>query len=219
MKIAIATRSRSELLYHRASSFWPDAAQVPRHRITGMDHWRDAIHYLHALLDIDADVVVNCDEDCFVMDWGVVERVCEAVMGPGLVMAGMPDVLEHCHHRNNAPFVHNPFFNVLRPAPIKAMLAGHPTYANQVLLNVNPPGCRFHEPFNAFFRVLFDHAAGTVPLDGRDHADGMSTWLSHAGVPFALHTWYSRQYEHDAVHRDRIDARFAEAMHLRVHYT
>lgn len=213
-RLAIATRSRSELLYERASSFWPPADRVPRHRITGLHDWRDAVRYLHELLTLDADLVLNIDEDCFVYDWAEVERLVADAWANSWQLVGMPDTLEHCHHRNNCAFVHNPFFNLLRPQQLQALLLHDPGYANRVLLNHNPPECRFHEPFNQFFITLAQQAARFMSLHGQDHPDGISTTLCHTR-PFALHTWYSRQYECDEQHRDRIDARYLEAVDLR----
>lgn len=206
MRIAIATRSRSEELYKLASSFWP--AEIPRHRVTGMNDWKDAVHYLHHIQNIDADLVINCDEDCFVFDWAPVTDLMQ-VMGLYLFgYAGMPDTQGNCHHRNNSPMVHNPFFNIFNPAQVQACLLSTPGYANKVLLNTNPPGCNHPEPFNNFFAALDPHV-NHLEFSGRDHADGISTELCYSETPFALHSWYSREFE--GTHRQRILNLYHEA--------
>lgn len=215
MKIVIATRSINEDLYGMASSFWP--AHIERKRITGMDDWRDALTYLHALLNIDADYVVNCDEDCFVFDWGVVEDIITHMHGYGLVHAGMPDTLAHCAHRNNGDFIHNPFFNVFAPKAAQNALLRTPWYAHAVTVGSNPPGCQHHEVFNNFFAALEEHAR-PLDLTGRDHADGISTELAFQR-PFALHSWYSREYANPGEHRGRIWALYEEARSRKIHLT
>lgn len=207
-RIVIATRSVHEDLYEKASAFWP--AHIERKRITGMDDWRDALTYLHELLRIDADFVVNCDEDCFIYDWGVVEELIADMAASGICYAGMGDTVDNCHHRNNSADVHNPFFNVFAPKKVRDMLLGTPWYANAVLLGSNPPGCSYHEIFNNFFVALLPHPG--VQLLGADHRDGISTELSYGRKDFALHSWWSREWRNDGPHYYRIMALYKEAV-------
>jgi len=206
MRIAIATRSRSDELYELASSFWP--AEIPRHRVTGMNHWMDAAHYLHHILNIDADYVVNCDEDCFVFDWSTVNTVVQMMDVYQYGYVGMPDTNTNCKHRNNAAMVHNPFFTVYNRAMVQHTLLNVPGYATHVLLNTNPPGCAHHEPFNNFYAAL-DPRLNHLELSGRDHPDGISTELCYSETPFALHSWYSREFEGE--HNQRIMNLYHEA--------
>lgn len=213
LRIVITTRSANEDLYAMASSFWP--AHIARRRMTGFDHWRDALHYLHEILNTDADVVVNCDEDCFVHDWGQVEQLIGAMGRLGASYAGMPDTRDHHPGRNNGVFVHNPFFNVFHPRAVQQTLLDTPWYAHAVTVNSNPAGCADAEVFNNFFAALHGQLLG-VDLRGRLHADGTSTVLSmNGGAPFALHAWYSRAYTTDAATRKRIHALYAEALSLK----
>ncbi len=218
-KIVIATRSINAQLYEMASSFWPE--EIPRERITGMDDWRDALTYLHKLLNIDADYVVNCDEDCFVFDWKEVERIITVMEREGYISAGMPDTLENCKHRNNSADVYNPFFNVFRPSKMKDVIIGTPWYANAVLIDHNPASCKFPEVFNNFFVALWWKST-RLDLVGQDHEDGISTILGigkdatnvlHG--PFALHSWYSREYMNEGPHHERINALYHEACRRR----
>jgi len=209
MNIVIATRSYNPLLYERASSFWP--AHIPRRRMTGFDHWRDALSYLHEVLNIDADVVVNCDEDCFILDWTAVEDLIAAMVNGNHCYAGMPDTPLNHPGRNNGWFVHNPFFNVFFPHHVQRALLETPWYAHAVAVNSNPEGCAHHEVFNNFFHALYQRTSG-LALQGRLHADGFSTELSMPGHrPFALHSWYGRAYDTDPLQCARINALYESA--------
>jgi hypothetical protein len=44
-------------------------------KIQGFDDWVGAVKYLEHILDLDAQIVVNIDLDCFIFDWGVVEEL------------------------------------------------------------------------------------------------------------------------------------------------
>lgn len=210
LKIVIATRSANEELYQRASAFWP--AHIERRRLTGYDHWRDALHYLHDILSLDADVVVNCDEDCFVFDWAQVEQTISVMRVLGATYAGMPDTPDNHPGRNNGAFVHNPFFNIIFKRPVQRTLLDTPWYAHAVTINSNPAGCAHHEVFNNFFAALHENLR-SLALPGTLHPDGMSTELrTRHGRPFALHAWYSRAYTTEPEQHARINALHAEAM-------
>ncbi len=206
MKVIIATRSRNAELYAKASAFWP--AEIQRERITGMDTYQDALNYLHRILQLDADLVVNIDEDCFVFDWSVVDEMLKGVWNDHFSVAGMPDTKENCHHRSNSDRVLNPFFNVFHRRQCVHALENTSWYANAVVIGSNPSGCYPPEPFNNFF-VALRYGMAVCDLNGKDHADGTSTELSYDDHPFALHSWYSREYE--GAHRTRINALHDEA--------
>lgn len=208
MKLLIATRSRNDALYAKASAFWP--AHIPRHRVQDMHGWRQAADYLWGLTQLDADLVINCDEDCFVYNWSVVEELLQDMVANKVAYAGMPDDRGNCHHRNNGSFVHNPFFTVYAPARLRTVLSGPP------LAHINPPGCGVHEPFNSLY-AAFRELPEAWDLRGEDHPDRISTRLKYATRPFALHSWYSREYT--GAHRARIDALHAEALELHQNIT
>jgi len=209
MKIAIVTRSNNQVLYERASSFWP--THVPRHRLTGYDHWRDALSYLHDVQNVEADVVVNCDEDCYILHWDAVERLIQRMRDGGHSYAGMPDTQLNHPGRNNGWFVHNPFFSIFFPRAVQQCLLETPWYAHAVTVNSNPDHCPHQEVFNNFFAALNEGLLG-LHLRGSLHADRFSTELMDLdGKPFALHSWYGRSYDTDEEQHARIDALYADA--------
>jgi hypothetical protein len=206
MKVIIATRSRNAELYAKASAFWP--AEIQRERITGMDTYQDALNYLHRILNLDADLVVNIDEDCFVFDWTVVDELVRAAWRYSTGYVGMPDTKHNCHHRSNSNRVMNPFFNIFNTNLCLKALARTPWYAHAVLTGSNPRFCFPPEPFNNLFVALKSGTTSTH-VYGMDHPDGISTELNYQYRPFALHSWYSREYE--GAHHERINALHDEA--------
>ena len=49
-------------------------------------------------------------------------------------------------------------------------------------------------------------------LKTREHEDGVSTVLMYKDKEFALHSWYSREFNFDEFHRERILNLFQEAL-------
>jgi len=202
MNYIIVTRSRSDELYEMASSFWP--ADVPRRRLVGYNHYKDALSYLQDIQNEPYDYVVNIDEDCFVYDWAGFEGLLAQM--PGHILAGMPDSLDYCSHRNNSEFVFNPFFNVFYPSRIKSVLLASERFHSYAVTGFQVPGCNFHEPFNCFFDALKYEPA--IKLKTATLKDQITTDLG-----FALHTWYSREFEGE--HRERILSVYEQANYLR----
>jgi len=201
MKYCITTRSRSEDLYALSSSFFPDS--VCRHRFVNYDHWSDALRYLKDIQNLDYDFIINIDEDCFVYDW---ERL-ESFIKPGITLSGMPDSLDFCSHRNNAKFVHNPFFNIFIPSRVRKVLLNSVGFIKYASTGFVVPGCAFHEPFNCFFYGLRKEPRIDIPCENMK--DGISTNIGG----FALHSWYSREFE--GSHRDRILNIYNDANNMR----
>lgn len=201
MNYCIVTRSRSDELYEMASSFWPD---VPRKRLTGYNAYKDALSYLLDIQNEPYEYVVNIDEDCFVYDWKGFEDLMAKM--PGHTLAGMPDSLDFCQHRNNSPFVLNPFFNVFHAARVRSVILASPRFRQYAQTGFKVPGCNFHEPFNCFFEALKKEPV--LQLKTTTLEDGITTDLG-----FALHTWYSREFE--GSHRERILGVYEQANHLR----
>lgn len=205
MTYLITTRSRSDELYAMASSFWGDA---PRKRFTGYNHYKDALRYILDILNEPYDYIINIDEDCFVYDFERMIFLLEAMEETKAIQCGMPDSLEFCPHRNNSLFVHNPFFNVFNRKKVSELLLSATPYVTYITENdLEVEGCNFHEPFNVFFAAIKDGLR--IDLEAKQHKDGISTYLGD----FALHSWYSREFE--TTHRERILNIYNEANNLR----
>src|SRR5262245_40082902 len=90
MRIAIATRSMSEFLYEASGRLLgldgPNAG-IERFRLLGTDNFG----YFRELLHLDADFVVNLDEDAFVLEPGRLLGLVKAMGEGGYAACGMPD--------------------------------------------------------------------------------------------------------------------------------
>lgn len=201
MNTIITTRMCNPELYAKSSAFWPK--DIPRLPIQGLNGWREAADYLWQIIQLDADLVVNCDEDCFIFNWGVVEELMQHMRTLGIAYAGMPDIPSNCPHRRNSYRVHNPFFTIYDPRAIRAAIPKQPS------TDVHLEGTSIHEPFNGLYNMMYNRLLH-YNLSGRTHHDGISTALCWEGRPFALHSWYAREY--GTSHRLRINNLYAEAL-------
>jgi len=200
MKYTICTRSRSNELYNLASSFWGENLTK---RYVNYNNYEDALYYLLDILNEPTEYVVNIDEDCFIHKFSEVEKLIEVMERESYAYCGMPDTQSNSLHRNNSPIVHNPFFNIFDTKQCLQVV-------NSIKLNPSDriDGCQMHEPFNCLFKALSDNLS-KLNLKGFEHEDGISTNLNN----FALHSWYSREFEGE--HRQRILRLYNEANNLR----
>lgn len=173
-------------------SFLPDSLE--HERCTQFQEWWQAKDYIHHVLQSDADIVINIDEDCFVYDFKKVMAYCPALAFANYTHAGMPD--RHLSaHRFNLYTVQNPFFNIFNMREIRKFYTGTMQTTDQQNI----------EPYNSIFLELAFFGKPFY-MNAWDHADGITTCLNG----FALHTWYSR----DPSHRPRIMDRYEEAKKL-----
>lgn len=221
----IFTRSRSEQLYSMMSEFLPKDKLI---RVSGFDGTEGSIEYLHYILNYpDVDWVVNIDEDCFVYNPDMIEKIIYGMKACGYDYAGMSDG-GMCPHRCHSWLVHNPFFNVFNAKKIRERL--HMFTKDEVnnfsylpIMDILKPylnSSHFNhnntEPFCGLFYWMA--AQGFKPMFFHSYQLGdseknISTILVH-DINFAVHTWYSRDYEIDEFHRDRINKVFEYAKSL-----
>ena len=176
--------------------------------------------YLYQIVtDTEADWVINIDEDAFVSDLNSLKSLITYCVEHGYDNCGMPDG-GVVHLRDGNPLVTNPYFNILNTKAIRERfdegkldeLPNPERFAQKELL-ISP--CNFNntneEPYYPFFIWMSNHFK-TLYLKATNHPDGESTVLcNHLGEPFLIHTWYSRYYNHNRFHTNRIDSAFKEA--------
>lgn len=165
---------------------------------------------------------MNIDQDCFITDKAVLAELIADFKSGGYTHAGISD--GGClSGRNNISWaVMNPFFNLFAPSAIQRLELPTPFVSDirdfgfRPDFNARKPDfiseyeTSMWEPFNGFFNWLFEYGR-PLWLHGELHTDGISTIIKYKDKPFALHSWYSRDYNHDKEQRDRIDALYKEA--------
>jgi hypothetical protein len=221
------TRFNNQALFDKAQSLCP----FPIIKGEGFNHWTDAARYLEWLIMQGDEYAMNIDQDCFITDEAVLADLIRDFKVGGYTHAGISD--GGClSGRNNISWaVMNPFFNLFAAGRIRDkrnVTDFNPTWENIREFGFMPKWNQkasgksrkphfipdyersMWEPFNGFFNWLFEYGQ-PMWLHGDLHEDGVSTIIKYQGKPFALHTWYSREYGKDTYHHDRIDDRFEEA--------
>lgn len=217
MKIEIYTRSMNFDLYELSAKTIKLTYQKKRCRFTSADG------YLYdSILKSKADVIINIDEDAFVTDNQRLMQLIEYVLDYQYINCGVPDGGVIPIRKHN-PLVTNPFFNILNVSEIrknfdlrkvKEEYSQHQEAFEKfapLALMKSEYKYDFYEPYCSFFvwlAVNFKH----LYLDAEVHSDQISTVVKdHEGIPFLLHSWYSRMYGEDPYHTQRIQALYQEA--------
>jgi hypothetical protein len=212
MKIKIFTRSMNEELYQMASSFWPE--EIEKERCTQFNYWEGALDFLYHVLESDCDIAIVIDEDCFIFDWDVLDHAIKRMemVFPMTEIIGMPDTIENCHHRVGPDYSLNPFLLVFNLTQIKMAL----NLTSKLKIKLDAP--ESNEIFYPLFYWLNNHFS-VEKFQGKDHLDNISTILEgeYFGKkkPFALHSWYSREFETVPEQKQRILNLYNEAKSLK----
>ena len=224
-RVVFATRSLTAELYELSDRFLrPDA--LPRHRVRGAGK----LDYFRRLTEIDADWVVNIDEDAFLLSAEALRALVRHMADHGYAACGMPDGGAVSIRRHNNPLTCNAFFNVLDLRRVRrawadwprASTAGHDARYESIVSGVSGRQLRTgfdfasFEPYGPLFFALLAAGERILYLDAEQWRDGVSTLLkSPADVPLLLHTWYSRLWDTDPGTRRRIEAAAAWATEYR----
>lgn len=207
-RVAICTRSMNPYLYAKAMAF----IALPHRRIRITD--QSASGYLETIFyEIDADYVINIDEDAFVCDNDGVAGLLREIATNEYLGCGVPDggVIPI---RSHNPLVVNPFFNIFNTARVrelsKARTGDWPPVPGDLDLTAvrhllrRPYSLVEFEPYERLLTWLAQ--TGSIKyLDAQVGGDGISTLpLLASGRPLLIHTWYSRYYGRDLYHTRRI---------------
>lgn len=218
-KVVIATRSLHEELYRLSDEFLDFGRSEPgrlrpreRHRFVGTD----AAGYLRELAQLDAEWVINLDEDAFVADPRGIISLIEHMEREGYAACGMPDggvVPIRRHH----PLACNTFFNIFDLRRVRAAWANwdqalHASPASEEVDDIPEIARRTawafdrFEPYYGAFFSLLEAKEKILYLDAETWDDGISTILKGPdGRPLLIHCWYSRQWKVDPDTRHRFD--------------
>ena len=190
MEIKVFTRSRNEVLYNRMREFIPEDIECVR--VTAFQEWHEADDYLLFVLSFAKDGVwcINVDEDCFLPSWDHVLHAINYMQRCGFTHAGVGEY-SIGHRKHNWPWVMNPFFNIFAPE-----------WAGKI--NGEWATTEAVEPFNWLFAYM-NTIGHPYYFDTNTILDDITTSVSFARIPLAVHTWYSRLYPEDPLHKNRID--------------
>jgi hypothetical protein len=208
-KIEIVTRSMNRKLYNLSQATISLLFKRVRLKNTTADG------YLYQLLKRDVDYVINIDEDAFICDNDRLLALLKYCIANAIDLCGMPDggvlPVRICN-----PLVTNPFFNIMHVKKIRAAFSKKeirkykehkPEYEQKTPVHLlkTTYSYKYYEPFEPLF-VWISQNFKVLYLDAEEHADGFTTLLKDQnGQPFLLHTWFSRMYEKDPLHTQRIN--------------
>lgn len=193
MKIKVFTRSLNKEYYDLMRGLIPP--EIECERCTQFNEWWHAKDYIDYILHDDADFIINVDDDCFIYDWERILGMVEIMQLDKFTNYGMPD-RGVSSHRSNLYAVQNPFFNIFNMEEIRKIYTGKLVITEDQDI----------EPYNNIFLELAFFGKPVYNNNACDFADGITT-----DTGFALHTWYSREPSH----RDRILARYKDAVNLK----
>ena len=202
MQKTILTRSANESLYKLFKSLWRDDNIF--HQCKGFNGYNESLSYLLHLFESDySGFIINADEDFFIMNENLLDKVIEKMKVNKFAFAGVPDggVISH---RNNSVFNVNPFFNVFNVDLIKTKIKSFDNSKQSYYANRVEKNAKLNEPFAGFLYWLhyeFEHANFT----DIESTDGISTVIKINHEPLGIHSWYSRHYGVDAAQTERID--------------
>lgn len=224
LKIVICTRSMNYFLYKNASQLM--TLDFPKYRYTNTT----ADGYIYQCIKTKADIVINYDEDAFLLNKKALLDLIEYVCDNNIACCGMPDGGVACRDHN--PIVINPFFCIFNLIEIRKFYNmdeinnfAYEDHKEKLMdkfpmeLLTDYKRVRFDdttfEPYYPFFLWLASNSQ-VFYLNSSVHADGLSTILyNHQNEPFIIHTWYSREYGRDTYHTDRINDVIVECIRKR----
>jgi glycosyltransferase involved in cell wall biosynthesis len=208
-RVVFATRSLDEQLYRLTGQYLGfdgietgDLELVGRVRLTGLD----ATEYFRELLQLDADWVVNIDEDAFLIDPAGVLDLIRRMEAQGYAACGLPDGGVVPIRRHN-PVACNACFTVFDLRRLRGLLVDwkqtlevryNPRYAEDLPAFARRGRyCFDHfEPYYGLFFALRESGERILYLDGQEWEDGTSTVLLGAtGQPLLIHAWYARLWQ------------------------
>ncbi|MEA4935057.1 MAG: hypothetical protein VB102_00300 [Paludibacter sp.] len=171
--------------------------------------------YIYKILKYNIDYAINIDEDAFVVDNKALIDLLNYCITEKIVNCGMRDggVLPI---RYGNPVVTNPFFNILDVKEIRKNFSqekinkyrdkeiDYDTLFSNIKFSYKYKISSDYEPYYPFFLWLNTNYK-VYYLNVAEHKDKLSTILyNQEGAEILYHSWYSREYEKDIFHTQRI---------------
>ncbi len=204
-EVVVVTRSVNDALYDLSGELLDPS--IKRIKLQGTD----ADNYFYAFNDIEADWIINLDEDAFVLDWPRIMGLLEQMKENGYDICGVPDggVIDHRFHNPISP---NPFFSIHHNKLIKEkfdLKEIEKTVFTEDLKRFTPKGLfkenhkyEFDnfEPYYSYFFWLLKTGSRFLYLDAEAWArdEVTTTVLDTEKKPLLLHTWFARDYDNQS---------------------
>jgi glycosyltransferase involved in cell wall biosynthesis len=218
-KVVVATRSMSPELFNLSGEFLAFDAGEPSDRVRVTDS--GPVDYFRRIATLDADWVVNIDEDAFLLDPPGLLALIRRMEEGGYAACGMPDggvVPIRAHN----PAACNAFFNAFDLRRCRrawadwgrvAGLRHRPEYERFVapFARQSPLAFDDFEPYYGVFFSLLEAGERILPLEAETWRDGVSTLVRGPGGPLLLHAWYARDWARDSETRRRYERVIAHA--------
>lgn len=218
-KIAFITRSMNVNLYNKMKSLFSNEFDFIRN--TSHQGDKGASNYLYdIILNNNYDWVINIDEDFFVFNEQAIFSLLDYMIENDYDYCGMSDG-GMCLHRRHSPIVMNPYFNIFNAKKIRRALDDInyvETFAYQENMYKNMPKNMKQnfewindnfEPYYPFFYWLPERGFKALYLESYETEDEISTIIkNHENVEIGIHTWYTRFYDVDEFHTNRINKAF-----------
>lgn len=228
-RVVVTTRSMVTTLFERCAELVQP--EVTLRGVTFLfEHRRivgtTACGYFQQLREIDADWVVNLDEDAFLLDSSALCETIQIMDRGGYAACGMPDggVVRIRHHN---PVACNAYFNVfdmrrVRPAWDDWNKATRCTFRGEFNAHIPDFARRTEavidnfEPYYGLFFSILDRGESILYLSADEWSDGVSSLLfAPNGAPLLLHAWHARKWSRDSQTRKRITELLQAAMTYR----
>lgn len=218
-KLAIVTRSTNDELFSRCTESL--ALPFPHIKLRGLG----ADDYFHALPSLNAEWVINLDEDAFVWDTKALLGLVSYMEENNYAICGMPDGGVVQIRRRN-PVAPNAFFNIINLKAVRSFFNLNEIWEHafgedlkaltpRELMHGTPFNFYEYEPYYRFFFWAYRKGLRMLYLDAYEwDGDRTSTILQdQTGTPFLIHAWYARDFERQ---RDRYGSVLALCQEMKI---
>jgi hypothetical protein len=200
--ITVYTRSINNELYAMMRSLIPnDVVCVKK---TGYNTWEGALSFITDTIKECEGFAVIMDEDMFIHDWPAIVGIVNHMIEHGYTHAGVAD-RGIIPHRTLQWTTLNPFFNILNCDELRKRGS---------LNNIHRPAnmvAPLFEIFDDFYIHLYK-IGHPLFLGAATRSDSITTHVKdHNGNFIGLHSWYSREFNNNNGHKQRILKVFEDA--------
>lgn len=210
-RVGISTVYMHDDLYAISKVLQPNYQRFDINGKTG----RHGVQCLGEQSNAPVDVLVLCDEDCFISSKDVIDQLVDYVVEHDYAFAGVPD--GGCYHtRQSLPFMPNNFFVVLNLKLIRErQLLEEPKAFTlldlfkyipfHMIKNSMPFGVGFIEPYYNFYMTILGNGGKPLWLSPYElPQDPISIRFEFQGMIIGYHSWFAREWKKNMDQTERI---------------